>query len=1162
MKTQASRLLSFLFVSALTCLVVLFFPKKISATELIGTHLGEGDVGSQINIIRNILIPNGLEPGSPVTVMVGINMLQPSQINTVQGLADAVKAGGYFPIVRINDVCDQVDEGSGITPSTAVNAVRSVFGSDALIVYGNEINNRERECNNWSNYVTAYNSIADKTNVSPAALDYYMGLSDYTVETMFSTTPGMSEIYNSAPRAANSYGCVGSSSSDCDPLATTTQQVGYTQINGPVYMTEFSLSPESNSPNAPDTDIKKVIEFIQNRAAETGAVKITPLVRNVCNSESTWLIYVNGKLFTPAGTEVGENCEGGTSGSGYDLSLYPDYDVDETKFYLTPIRSLIAGGTPDRTVDNLRKELALQGYEAYCAAESVKIKPEYDTPGLIDRYVNDLNMPDGIKVLETESVESLSTTNVRYPIWRDVSNKQFLLSSLEEYFGFRDVYSKDPSRAEITSSPINSLLSQPQLCVQGWENLVAQQLSCERLKNPAECELLTRPIPGTDFTVATLLEKLSKFEPLYREGFSKKGCERLFSTKGLDELKQGLINTPTYFDRSYRYGFIVASIRTKDPGTADGTIAEKIFNFFTNTSRSTKPSDEVLVAAFKLPDIGTNKGGGDDSGSQFWSDPTDLTRKVLSTKQEQYYHEVISRPIPGQLNANGSQKTDGQSRTETRINLLGDAVRASKQNDGSKIYCYEGEFPTGTGTTSCQNELPKAIVDIINGTAKGCGDTEAVSVITDIAGLDNPSEPYGKVFNADNGGAVLLNLFFGDKTHDNGTIANPQEAQTDDPAEKLKSLFTISDTTWPAANDSATVSFYIVYPMGFELKEVEEVMKGVFFTQQQIKDMDEAILADGFQLSGQSISLDGGSTGFSYPDPDAGEECGTAPIIDPVTKQVIGQTPLPCTRDVSIQITQESADGMGILGARLGTWLRNIQVALSSKTSEAHKYFTSCKTTEEFLLGKCRGGNFSGGKPGDSDTTHGYDTCGLKLGTGYCAPENLKKYFDEENARLVNMGRPAPFLDTALEADKASRICQRESGSSPYAFNDRCVEGTSVDYSVGLFQINMLPRCEGAFKDGSGVPDTAPNYDPYDLPCTIVDQVRLNECALSKVAIGSRAQARINANIPSGVGRVEIDSPEAVDLKAEENIRYMVKLRREWGNYQPWTAGAASCSIK
>ncbi len=65
-----------------------------------------------------------------------------------------------------------------------------------------------------------------------------------------------------------------------------------------------------------------------------------------------------------------------------------------------------------------------------------------------------------------------------------------------------------------------------------------------------------------------------------------------------------------------------------------------------------------------------------------------------------------------------------------------------------------------------------------------------------------------------------------------------------------------------------------------------------------------------------------------------------------------------------------------------------------------------------------------------------------KEGTGYCSYEHLLPYFNNQP-------------DLALTA---SLICNLESGSDPFATNKLC-----PDYSIGLFQINLIAHCGGAF---------------------------------------------------------------------------------------------------
>ncbi|MEX2007512.1 MAG: hypothetical protein WD992_01950 [Candidatus Levyibacteriota bacterium] len=63
-------------------------------------------------------------------------------------------------------------------------------------------------------------------------------------------------------------------------------------------------------------------------------------------------------------------------------------------------------------------------------------------------------------------------------------------------------------------------------------------------------------------------------------------------------------------------------------------------------------------------------------------------------------------------------------------------------------------------------------------------------------------------------------------------------------------------------------------------------------------------------------------------------------------------------------------------------------------------------------------------------------------GKGKCSVDNLKPYFGGDEKKAII----------------ASLICQAESSSNPYAINPTC-----PDYSVGLFQINLIAHCPGAY---------------------------------------------------------------------------------------------------
>ena len=67
-------------------------------------------------------------------------------------------------------------------------------------------------------------------------------------------------------------------------------------------------------------------------------------------------------------------------------------------------------------------------------------------------------------------------------------------------------------------------------------------------------------------------------------------------------------------------------------------------------------------------------------------------------------------------------------------------------------------------------------------------------------------------------------------------------------------------------------------------------------------------------------------------------------------------------------------------------------------------------------------------------------------GTGYCSTDNLAPTFGGNQQQALI----------------ASMICQAESTSNPFALNTTC-DATSNDYSVGLFQINLVVHCPGAY---------------------------------------------------------------------------------------------------
>jgi hypothetical protein len=131
-------------------------------------------------------------------------------------------------------------------------------------------------------------------------------------------------------------------------------------------------------------------------------------------------------------------------------------------------------------------------------------------------------------------------------------------------------------------------------------------------------------------------------------------------------------------------------------------------------------------------------------------------------------------------------------------------------------------------------------------------------------------------------------------------------------------------------------------------------------------------------------------------------------------------------------------------------------------------------------------------------------TC--SVGSGPCSVSNLLSYFGGDT----------------VKATKASIICNKESGSNPNAVNKGCLTGRSVDYSIGLFQINLL-----AHGNANNV-----NFDYTWSPVS---------CTIKNLSAVQQLEQRF--------------------LNPTENIKYAVTLSRNGTSWSAWSA-AKACGIQ
>lgn len=683
--------------------------------------------------------------------------------------------------------------------------------------------------------------------------------------------------------------------------------------------------------------------------------------------------------------------------AGFNLSQYPDYNVLQELFYIHPINGIHPESLQGRRVSATRADLAAQGYETYCAANSTSISLDYNTEDIINDFIN--QNPNGVE-LRLESRYSVDATGAQVSLFRDTNEKRYFGASIEEFFSFKDVYKEEETQREVSTAPINSLLSQDQRCATAISILKDAQLMCERLTDPSVCALLTREIPTTSFNVGRLLEEVLIYFPEYRDGGIRRGCNAFFdpayaacltgeysssqcyellqpytvkdengeyignyaaklplgqvSMGEYEEMKQALANTPLNLERSYRLAFLVASIENK-------SIAEA-FNFFSLLPEA-NPKHEVLVVAFKIPDILTNKGGGEASGHTFFTDAASLTRNILVPRAFNRSEDPLN---PGFDKESRNRRTEvGQA-----------AANANQQSEGSEVYCVNGtgdtddELAALSGSPACKDVLGKAIVDLINGQSPSCENmqSEPVREILESAQIIPPAaDDPTRMFNPDYGlGTDVLNYLFRGST--NETIH--RASNEDNP---FQSILNIVKPSWNNPKTSAEVNFYLVYPVGYELDSVTNVLKHTFLTKNQVALVENNDTVSRFQTQGFGTSFAGGSASHTFPQQDL-SKCEETTVL--VTEEVLPNGDVipidppyeeirrDCTEEFTITANEEGNGGLSILGAHLGYWMRTVQKSLNTYYGLAWAYIDSCKTTEEFLTGSCAGGP---GNPAGSD---------------------------------------------------------------------------------------------------------------------------------------------------------------------------------------------------
>lgn len=612
--------------------------------------------------------------------------------------------------------------------------------------------------------------------------------------------------------------------------------------------------------------------------------------------------------------------------------------------------------------------------------------------------------------------------DILVPLFRDLdrSNPQ-LKRSIEDYFGHKETSDGFYPSAELKTAAINSLLSNQQRCTVAYQNLAAQDAMCKKLADPNQCALYATTIPNTNYTIRSLFDA---FEAARGNTPVIDFCNTVMgsSTGPHADLRRGMANAPLTIEKAYRLAFMVTSVHLRLPNPT------KLLNLFTHPLGGwlgpPMPKEAVSVVAFKIPDILTNKGFNDGyTTDTAYEDTGTLTKNSLLTEKQQAeideealarrrrllekarsLADVVQHESWAEIAClGGGTKTSGVGSPQCKdplskalvdiINaqavLYKDLVAAPTPSRAEgPLTQQQAEENAGAMTVAWATDFGSLLDAYEDDAELSCdADFETARTINDPGVINAPNHP-SHVFTQNYGAALLANLF-GDCTHDGAGNGSPSFASTQDPDSGadcgedwfLKSKFFViqpdpNDPLKPSlagsdSDDALAVKHFLVYPTGYELRTVEGVLAGSFFTKTQLEDILELQknspaatekIIDQFRLEDGKVVFNGGSGGYSYTDR---VNCEKQLVYQPDTGTWV-EIEKCHERSFGFRLFSTTPKAANILGGTLGYWMRKIQLTLNATTQKSFDYLKTCASLEEFMLDRCGGGTTGSLPPGQS----------------------------------------------------------------------------------------------------------------------------------------------------------------------------------------------------
>lgn len=677
-----------------------------------------------------------------------------------------------------------------------------------------------------------------------------------------------------------------------------------------------------------------------------------------------------------------------------------DLVEDKKGYYLYPIRSLLnnASGGGQGAALQVGDELIDQGYEVACTSPSLLYGGDLIGWKEFAKRMG-LSEDAALEALPTKQWKAWQTNDyskVQYPIFRADSMKD-LEASLETYWGQRDIEAtKDKVQQTISSAPTYRLLPLEAQCQAQKDVLKTMFERCQEIDNPAECAL-DQPIKITSQQTSSY----STLE-LYDE-IKNRPCSELVTSGGSgpeQEIKASLKAVPLYLEKSYRLAFLVVTARVfSKPGRF-------AWEFMSSQDKhpTDEPKHEVRVLAFRIPEVGTNPPNYPTIPTQPFKDPLAITRDSITpleviAKRDQSYAQI--RTALKQATQQAGTSAGSQLPIDCRgpycedplskalVNLVNGSLSADFQQALKNVRL---PFPISDTQQPSESEISNLGDSLKNKsqttqTSSQLGSTKLGAEASKPAEVDMFGRPVNNLtFTCGEQTAALSRYEEAKELTDRGSFTPPPVTQNPTLVFKvasniIKKLFTAEGTT-PAESQKTRIDFnnifdpsfyknkqplvtlysaYLVYPVGYDLKLVEDSLAGVIMTNEKRQEFStNPEVKPFFQLSSIDQDFESEVESYEYQMGVDGVEC---------TEQEAKDNGGYCTRyvwykavDLGFQpgqfdnsYNQQNDQNMRprIHGGILGNLMRRIQLTLRTYATKQYTYIESCKTTEDFLLGKC-----------------------------------------------------------------------------------------------------------------------------------------------------------------------------------------------------------------